>query len=132
MLKCARGYVDISPMNPQNFTSEDEAALRETLKRCSPETIEKAVELRKTGNAELAGPVVIGIIERFLEPEKRDLLKNPQDSLRMVDDLGLDSLTMVEIVLAVEDATDASIDNEDVQKIHTLGDIKAYIAAKMG
>ena len=97
-----------------------------------PETIEKAVELRKTGNAELAGPVVIGIIERFLEPEKRDLLKNPQDSLRMVDDLGLDSLTMVEIVLAVEDATGASIDNEDVQKIHTLGDIKAYIAAKMG
>lgn len=132
MLKCARGYVDISPMNPQNFTSEDEAALRETLKRCSPETIEKAVELRKTGNAELAGPVVIGIIERFLEPEKRDLLKNPQDSLRMVDDLGLDSLTMVEIVLAVEDSTGASIDNEDVQKIHTLGDIKAYIAAKMG
>lgn len=132
MLKCARGYVDISPMNPQNFTSEDEAALRETLKRCSPETIEKAVELRKTGNAELAGPVVIGIIERFLETEKRDLLKNPQDSLRMVDDLGLDSLTMVEIVLAVEGATGASIDNEDVQKIHTLGDIKAYIAAKMG
>jgi len=132
LLKCARGYVDISPMNPQNFTSEDEAALRETLKRCSPETIEKAVELRKTGNAELAGPVVIGIIERFLETEKRDLLKNPQDSLRMVDDLGLDSLTMVEIVLAVEDATGASIDNEDVQKIHTLGDIKAYIAAKMG
>ena len=28
--------------------------------------------------------------------------------------------------------TGASIDNEDVQKIHTLGDIKAYIAAKMG
>ena len=132
MLKCARGYVDMNHMNPQNFTSEDEAALRETLKRCSPETIEKAVELRKTGNAELAGPVVIGIIERFLEPEKRDLLKNPQDSLRMVDDLGLDSLTLVEIVLAVEHGTGASIDNEDVQKIHTLGDIKAYIAAKMG
>lgn len=77
MLKCARGYVDMNHMNPQNFTSEDEAALRETLKRCSPETIEKAVELRKTGNAELAGPVVIGIIERFLEPEKRDPLKKP-------------------------------------------------------
>ena len=132
MLKCARGYVDMNHMNPQNFTSEDEAALRETLKRCSPETIEKAVELRKTGNAELADPVVIGIIERFLEPEKRDLLKNPQDSLRMVDDLGLDSLTMVEIVLAVEDAVGMSIDNEEIQNLHTLGDIKAYIAAKMG
>lgn len=34
-------------MDSQKFTPEDEAALRETLKRCSPETIEKAVELRK-------------------------------------------------------------------------------------
>lgn len=118
-------------MDSQKFTPEDEAALRETLKRCSPETIEKAVELRKTGNAEIAGPVVIGIIERFLEPEKRDLLKDPKDSLRMVDDLGLDSLTMVEIVLAVEDAVGTSIDNEDLQKIHTLGDIKAFISSKM-
>lgn len=56
-------------MDSQKFTPEDEAALRETLKRCSPETIEKAVELRKTGNAELAGPVVIGIIERFSNPK---------------------------------------------------------------
>ena len=118
-------------MDSLTFTPEDEAALRETLKRCSPETIEKAGELRKTGNAELAGPVVIGIIARFLEPEKRDLLKDPKDSLRMVDDLGLDSLTMVEIVLAVEDAVGTSIDNEDVQKIHTLGDIKAFISSKM-
>jgi len=109
-------------MNPQNFTPEDEAALRDSLKRCSAETIEKAVELRKTGNPALAGDVVIGIIE---------LLKNPQDSLKMIEDLGLDSLTMVEIVLAVEDATGMSIDQEDVQKIHTLGDIKAYISAKL-
>ena len=49
----------------------------------------------------------------------------------MIEDLGLDSLTMVEIVLAVEDATGMSIDQEDVQKIHTLGDIKAYISAKL-
>lgn len=119
-------------MNSENFTQEDENALREALKRCSAETIEKAVELRKTGNSELAGPVVIGIIERFLDPEKRDLLKNASDSLNMVDDLGLDSLTMVEIVLAVEDATGMSIDNSEIQKLHTIGDIKAFIASKIG
>lgn len=130
-MKSGSVCVVIRHMDSLTFTPEDEAALRETLKRCSPETIEKAVELRKTGNAELAGPVVIGIIARFLEPEKRDLLKDPKDSLRMVDDLGLDSLTMVEIVLAVEDAVGTSIDNEDVQKIHTLGDIKAFISSKM-
>lgn len=119
-------------MNSQNFTQEDEANLRDSLKRCSAETIEAAVEFRKTGNAELAGTVVIGIIERFLEADKRDLLKssNP-DSLIMTTDLGLDSLTMVEIVLAVEDATGMSIDNEDVQKLKTIGDIKAFVAEKV-
>ena len=30
-------------MNPENFTQEDEMALRDSLKRCSAETIEKAV-----------------------------------------------------------------------------------------
>ena len=50
----------IDGMNPENFTSEDEAVLRDALKRCSEQTIEKAVEFRKTGNPELVGPVVKG------------------------------------------------------------------------
>ena len=49
----------------------------------------------------------------------------------MIEDLGLDSLTMVEIVLAVEDAIGMSIDNEDIQKLTTLGDIKSYIKEKV-
>jgi len=118
-------------MNPANFSSEDETALRESLKRCSPETVEKAVEFRKTGNPELVGDVVMGIIARFVEADKRDMLKSAPDSLKMVEDLALDSLTMVEIVLAVEDSVGVSIDNEDVQKIHTIGDIKSFIRNKV-
>lgn len=121
----------INGMNPENFTSEDEAVLRDALKRCSEQTVEKAVEFRKTGNPELVGPVVMGIIERFLEPEKRDALKSAPDSAKMIEDLGLDSLTMVEIVLAVEDAVGMSIDNDDIQKLKTLGDIKNYIKEKV-
>ena len=121
----------IDGMNPENFTSEDEAVLRDALKRCSEQTIEKAVEFRKTGNPELVGPVVMGIIERFLEPEKRAALKSAPDSAKMIEDLGLDSLTMVEIVLAVEDAVGMSIDNDDIQKLKTLGDIKNYIKGKV-
>lgn len=118
-------------MNSENFTPEDESSLREALKRCSESTIESAVEFRKTGNPELVGPVVIGIIERFAEPDKREMLKNASDDLKMVDDLGLDSLTMVEIVLAVEDAVGMSIDNEEIQNLHTLGDIKNFIRNKI-
>lgn len=79
----------------------------------------------------LSGDVVIGIIERFVEPEKRELLKNPPDSLVILTDLALDSLTMVEIVLAVEDAIGTTIPEEDVQKLQTLGDIKTFIKEKV-
>lgn len=118
-------------MNCQNFTSEDEQALRESLKRCSPETIERAVEFRKTGNAELLGDVVMGIIERFVEEGLREKLRNASDDIVLVDELALDSLTMVEIVLAVEDATGASIENEEVQSLRTLGDVKKFIRNKV-
>lgn len=118
-------------MNSQNFTPEDEANLREALKRCSPETIENAVKFRQTLDKSLLDSVVIGIIERFTEPEKRALLYSGNDQIDMVQDLELDSLTMVEIVLCVEDALTVSIDNEDVQQLHTLADIKAYINSKI-
>lgn len=119
-------------MSSQNFTPQDEETLREALKRCSRETIENAVSFRKTGDKSLLDNIVLGIIERYAEPEKRELLHSGNDNIDMVKDLELDSLTMVEIVLCVEDALDVKIDNDDVQTLHTVGDIKAYIKKKIG
>ena len=127
-----RECVDIVSMNPQNFTADDEANLREALKRCSPETVEKAVEFRKTGNPELVGDVVMGIIERFVEPDKRELLKSSADDLKVMKGLGIDSLTMVEVVLSVEDAIGTTIDNDEIQNLQTVGDIKKFIRGKVG
>lgn len=131
MLKLLNRYVHMYGMNPENFTQEDEMALRDSLKRCSAETIEKAVEFRKTGNIDLVGDIVIGIIARFVEPDKRELLVNPPDSLIILDDLELDSLTMVEIVLAVEETINTTIGEDEVQQIRTLGDLKKFIKDKV-
>ena len=57
------------------FAPDDEAALREALKRCSPSTFEAAVQFRKTGNADHMPAVVIGVIERFVEPDLRAKLR---------------------------------------------------------
>jgi acyl carrier protein len=77
------------------------------------------------------GDVVIGIIERFVEPERRGKLENAPDTLVVAEELGLDSLTMVEVVLAVEDATGATVGDDEVQKLRTLGDIKNFIKSKV-
>jgi len=113
------------------FSPEDEVALREALKRCSPSTFEAAVQFRKTGNPEHLPAVVIGVVERYVEPELRVKLKDAADDLRMIEDLGIDSLTMMEIVILVEDVLHMTINNEELRNLRTVGDVKAFIDCKV-
>src|SRR5580692_4469552 len=113
------------------FAPEDEVALREALKRCSPSTFEAAVQYRKTGNPEHLPAVVIGVIERFVEPDLRVKLKDADDDLRLIEDLGIDSLTMMEIVILVEDVLQMSINNDELRNLRTVGDVKTFIDCKI-
>lgn len=45
----------------------------------------------------------------------------------IIDDLGADSLDVVELVMALEEAFDIEIPDEDAEKISTVGDIVAYV-----
>jgi acyl carrier protein len=44
-----------------------------------------------------------------------------------IDDLGADSLDLVELVMALEDNFDMKIPDEDVEAIKTVGDAVTYI-----
>lgn len=46
------------------------------------------------------------------------------------DDLGVDSLDVVEMLMTVQDEFDIEIADEDVEKLKTLGDMADYIASK--
>src|SRR3954468_23482480 len=119
------GTANAKPVSitPKPFAPEDEAALREALKRCSPSTFEAAVQFRKTGNPEHLPAIVIGVIERFVEPDLRMKLKDADDDLRLIEDLGIDSLTMMEIVILVEDVLQMSINNDELRNLRTVGDV---------
>src|SRR5262245_34705113 len=119
------------PIPAKPFAPEDEAALREALKRCSPSTFEAAVQFRKTGNPEHVPAIVIGVIERFVEPDLRVKLKDADDDLRLIEDLGVDSLTMMEIVILVEDVLQMSINNDELRNLRTVGDVKTFIDCKI-
>ena len=47
-----------------------------------------------------------------------------------VDDLGADSLDIVELVMAFEEAFDIEIPDEDAEKIRTVKDATDYIGAQ--
>lgn len=44
-----------------------------------------------------------------------------------IDDLGADSLDIVELVMAMEEEFDIEIPDEDAEKIQTIGDAIAYV-----
>ena len=50
-----------------------------------------------------------------------------RDETSFIDDLGADSLGVVELVLAFEEAFEISIPDEDTEQIKTVGDAVNYI-----
>lgn len=49
----------------------------------------------------------------------------------LVDDLGIDSLEIFEIVMSLEEEFGVEIPNEDIEEIKTTGDIVKYIDSKL-
>lgn len=118
------------PLN-RKLTQEEEDALKDSLKRCSEQTLQAAIDYQETGNIANVPTIVVGIAERFLEPDLRPLLKEAKDDLRIQEDLGIDSLTMVEIVMLIEEILNISIENEELRELRTLGDVKTFIDCKV-
>jgi len=52
-----------------------------------------------------------------------------QLSKSFIDDLDIDSLSMVEVVMAAEDKWGVKIPDEEVKNLKTVGDAVAYIEA---
>jgi acyl carrier protein len=46
---------------------------------------------------------------------------------RILDDLGADSLDVVELVMALEDSFDIVVPDEDVEQLQTLLDVQKYL-----
>ena len=56
-----------------------------------------------------------------LEPEDITLDTN------IIEDLGADSLDLVDFVMSLEDEFDKEIPDEDIEGIKTIGDVVSYI-----
>jgi acyl carrier protein len=111
-------------------TPDDEAYVRDALKRCSASTREAAQEFRRTGNPACVPAFVDGLLEHYVDFDVRPKLATSDDRLRLVEDLDIDSLTMLEIVYLAEDVLRISLDNDEIRPFRTVGDVKAFLASK--
>ncbi|MBU0664549.1 MAG: acyl carrier protein [Proteobacteria bacterium] len=66
---------------------------------------------------------MVDIIVEQLSVEKDKVVPNAS----FVDDLGADSLDLVELIMAMEEAFDVEIPDEDAEKINTVQNAIDYI-----
>jgi acyl carrier protein len=113
------------------FTPEDDQRLREVLKGCPSPTCEAAREFRQTRNPALLPVIVHGMVERYVARDLLPRLKLADDDLLLHEHLGLDSLTMMELMMIAEDVLQISIDNTELRGLHTMGDLQRFVAREL-
>ena len=75
------------------------------------------------GQAETAEKVKSIIVEQLGVPAEE-----VTDEASFIEDLGADSLDIVELIMALEEEYDIEIPDEDAEKIQTVGDAVGYIS----
>jgi len=70
---------------------------------------------------------VADIVAEQLGATKEEIV--PEASF--IDDLGADSLDIVELVMAMEETFDIEIPDDDAEKIQTIGDAVSYLKEKL-
>jgi acyl carrier protein len=123
----AADKVIMDTVTSPGITADQETKLRNSFKRCTPETIEAILRFRNERDLSAVVVVVHGVIERYLKLKPENELAFRPDSTRLGEDLGIDSLTMLEIVMSIEEALDFRIEDAEARKIRTLGDVRRYI-----
>jgi len=67
------------------------------------------------------------IIRRFAPQNRNPLQLTP--ATHLVNEAGIDSPRMIDIVLEVEDRFGITVDDADVQKVRTFGELVALVGA---
>ena len=69
---------------------------------------------------------IIEIISKQLRVDAEEI--TPETSI--MEDLGADSLDIVELLMAIEDEYNIKVPDEDVPNLKTVGDILAYVESR--
>ncbi|MCH8539408.1 MAG: phosphopantetheine-binding protein [Opitutales bacterium] len=101
--------------------------LEEELRRCPEGTREALVAFLENGNSSDFETFARGVLVRNIDEDYHDVLLSGSDDLRFVEDLGVDSLSMIEIAINFEDALGIALIDDELKEMRTLGEVKEHL-----
>ncbi len=70
------------------------------------------------------------LVKPHLEYQDDSVIDNMTGNTNLLDELGLDSVDLVEIIMDIEESFDISIKDEEIQQVKTVNDLVALIKSK--
>ena len=116
---------------PAPLTEEQIEKIKHSFRRCREGTADAIIELQRTGDASLIPAIVRGIVWRYVHQDVRPIVEQATAETPLVS-LGIDSLTMMEVVLDVQDALDLVIEDADLKDMKTIGDVIGLLQQRFG
>lgn len=96
-----------------------------------PEILSGYQEFYATRQAQHLDVVIFGLLTFLLaEPPKVPLADLAADA-KLREDIGVDSITITEVIFLVEDLFEISVPNEELEQIATIGDLQTYMRKKI-
>ena len=97
-----------------------------------PEEILQSYALfQEKGNPEDLTRFVIGLIRFLQDSNDAQSVTALSDKTSLRGDLGIDSITIAEVVFLLEEIFEIEIDNQELPKISTIGELRQFILEKL-
>ena len=70
-------------------------------------------------------------VKNFISSQLNIKVEDLKNESLLAEDLGADSLDLIEITMSIEEEFNGNIPDEDSEKIKTVGDVVKYVEAKI-
>jgi acyl carrier protein len=111
--------------------AERRKEITQALRRCSAAALEAALRFQEAPSPTDVEPVIHGLIAREMPDDSAIDLATAPGTSRLIEDLGLDSLGLMDIVMAAEEVFGITIENHELRSITTLDELNHFVAAKL-
>lgn len=113
------------------LSTEQRAALRDCLRHCDAKTQQAALRYWSDGDRAALRDLATGIVGSASDHDLRKLSYEELNRLSLTQDLAIDSLSLMEIGLLLEDALQISVNNNELLEMRTFGETVDYLEGRL-
>ncbi len=114
-----------------SITEERKQEIAKSLKRCSDATLAAALRFEETRDLDELPAIILGVLERDAAKPKPEGVAAATDEARLIEDIGMDSFGMIEVVMTAEEVLGITVATHEMNDIRTLGQLKEFLRVKL-